>query len=34
MKRYSDNFINRLGGWGWIICVGIVGLILGMLVSQ
>jgi hypothetical protein len=33
MRKYSDNLIDRLGGWFWIICVGFIVWVLGIVLS-
>jgi len=33
MRKYSDNLIDRLGGIWWIIGIGVVGLVLGIVVN-
>jgi uncharacterized membrane protein HdeD (DUF308 family) len=33
MRKYSDNLIDKLGGWWWIISLGFVGWVLGIVLS-
>jgi hypothetical protein len=34
VRKYSDNLIDRLGGWWFIMFVGVLGLVAGMILSQ
>lgn len=31
MKKYSDNLVDRMGGWVVIGIIGVLGLVLGMI---
>jgi len=33
MRKYSNNLIDRLGGWWFIIGVGVVAWVLGIVLS-
>lgn len=33
VRKYSNNFIDRLGDWWWIIAIGFISWVLGIVLS-